>query len=113
MNTSSFLSKLSLVLFILAIASGTAGFCAWKYWNVIFDSLGYATADFVKLNAEKQAMKTPLNLTMYAMPVSFGCAAAGFFIASGVVALMDIAGDVKACFAVGFSRMRNKDDNHA
>ncbi|MFC7506605.1 hypothetical protein ACFQUX_03075 [Pantoea stewartii] len=61
----------------------------------MFSALGYGTADFVTLNAENQAMKTPLNLTMYAMPVGFWCAAAGFLAASGVAFILDVAGDVK------------------
>lgn len=109
----SFLTKLAVVFFLLALACGLAGWGAWKYWNAMFSALGYGTADFVTLNAENQAMKTPLNLTMYAMPVGFWCAAAGFLAASGVAFILDVAGDVKTSVAELFSLMRSKDDNHA
>lgn len=109
----SFLMRLSLACFLLAVTCGVAGVVAWKYWNAIFVALGYGSTDFVKLSAENQAMKTPLNLTMYAMPVGFWCAAAGFLVASGVSFLLDVAGDSKTYFAGLFSLMRSKDDNHA
>lgn len=109
----SFLTKLAVVFFLLAIAFGVAGWGAWKYWNAMFSALGYGSADFVTLSAENQAMKTPLNLTMYAMPVGFWCAAAGFLAASGVSFLLDVAGEVKTSVSELFSLMRSKDDNHA
>lgn len=109
----SFLTKLAVVFFLLAIACGVAGWGAWKYWNAMFSALGYGSADFVTLSAENQAMKTPLNLTMYAMPVGFWCAAAGFLAASGVSFLLDIAGEVKTSVSELFSLMHSKDDNHA
>ena len=113
MTRSSFLMKLTFVLFALACASTVAGFCAWKYWNAIFIVFGYGTTDFGRLNAENQAMKTPLNLTMYAMPVSFWCAAAGLFAASAMALLLDISRDLRAFFAGLFSLMRSKDGHHA
>lgn len=113
MKQASFLMKLAVVFFLLAITCGFAGWGAWKYWDAMFSALGYGTADFVTLNAENQAMKTPLNLTMYAMPVGFWCAAAGFLAASGVSFLLDVAGDVKTYFAELFSLMHSKDDTHA
>ena len=113
MKQASFLMKLAVVFFLLAIACGFAGWGAWKYWSAMFSALGYGIADFMTLNAENQAMKTPLNLTMYAMPVGFWCAAAGFLAASGVSFLLDVAGAIKASFAEFFALMRSKDDTHA
>lgn len=106
MKQASFLMKLAVVFFLLAIACGFAGWGAWKYWNAMFSALGYGIADFMTLNAENQAMKTPLNLTMYAMPV-------GFLAASGVSFLLDVVGDIKTHFVDLYLDMRSKDDNHA
>ncbi|MGS3662791.1 hypothetical protein ACDJ09_22970 [Salmonella enterica subsp. enterica serovar Minnesota] len=113
MKQASFLMKLAVVFFLLAIACGFAGWGAWKYWNAMFSALGYGIADFMTLNAENQAMKTPLNLTMYAMPVGFWCAAAGFLAASGVSFLLDVVSDIKTHFVDLYLAMRSKDDNHA
>ncbi|MGJ7067284.1 hypothetical protein ABM016_18645 [Morganella morganii] len=96
MNSSSFLTKLAFILFILAVTFGVAGFAAWKYWNFMFELLGYNTTDFLKLNAENQAMKTPLNLTMYSMPVNLWCISAGFFVSSGVACFAEICGEIKS-----------------
>ena len=52
MKQASFLMKLAVVFFLLAIACGFAGWGAWKYWNAMFSALGYGIADFVTLNAE-------------------------------------------------------------
>lgn len=109
----SFLTKFAVVFFLLALACGVAGWCAREFWNAIFVALGYGTTDFVKLSTENQAMKTPLNLTMYAMPVGFWCAAAGFLAASGVSFLLDVVGDIKTHFVDLYLAMRSKDDTHA
>lgn len=113
MNRSSFLMKVSFVLFALACASTVAGFCAWKYWHVIWTAAGYDATDFVNLNAERQALKTPLNLMMYAMPGGFWCAGAGLFVVSGLFVLLDMVGDVSVFFSGRFTRMRTKDNHHA
>jgi|GEM_PF-3510654 hypothetical protein len=109
----SFLMRTALVFFLLALACGLAGWGVWKYWNAMFSALGYGTADFVTLDAENQAMKTPLNLTMYAMSVGFWCAAGGLFAASGVAFILDVVGDIKTHFVDLYLAMRSKDDNHA
>ncbi|WP_277972925.1 hypothetical protein [Pantoea agglomerans] len=113
MKQASFLTKLAVVFFLLAIACGFAGWGAWKYWHAIFISLSYGITDFTRLNAENQAMKTPLNLTMYAMPVGFWCAAAGFLVASGLAFLLDAVSDVVAVCARTFSRKKARGDHHA
>lgn len=113
MKHASFLMKLAAVFFLMAIACGLAGWGAWKYWHAIFISLSYGTTDFARLNAENQAMKTPLNLTMYAMPVGFGCAAAGFLVASGLAFMLDGVSDVVAMCARTFSRKKVRGDHHA
>lgn len=109
----SFLMRLALVFFLLAVVCGVAGYVSRYFWQTVFESLKYGTTDFAVLDAENQTMKTPLNLMMYSMPVSFWCAAAGFLAASGVSFLLDVAGAVKTSFAVLFSLMRSKDDNRA
>lgn len=48
----------------------------------MFESLKYGSTDYTQLNAENQAMKTPLNLMMYCMPVGFGCAAVGLLVSA-------------------------------
>jgi len=94
MKHASFLMKLAAVFFLLAVACAVASWGAWKYWHTIFISLSYGTTDFARLNAENQAMKTPLNLTMYAMPVGFGCAAAGFLAASGLAYISGVVDSI-------------------
>lgn len=73
----SFLMRLSLVFFFLFVACAVAGITSRHIWLTIFESLGYGTTDFAALDVENQAMKTPLNLVMYSMPVGLGCAAVG------------------------------------
>ncbi|WP_223813131.1 MULTISPECIES: hypothetical protein [Pantoea] len=109
----SFLAKLAVVFFLLAVAFGLAGWGAWKYWHAIFISLSYGTTDFARLNAENQAMKTPLNLTMYAMPAGFFCAAAGCLAASGLTLILDIISDAVNACTRRFSRKAARGDHHA
>lgn len=113
MKYASFLMKLAVVFFLLALAFGIAGWGAWKYWHAMFSALGYNATDFIRLDMEHRAMKTPLNLTMYAMPVGSWCASAGFLAASCISFLLDGAGEVTAYFADRFSVTRNKGGNHA
>lgn len=84
----SFLMRLSLVFFFLFVACAVAGITSRHIWLTIFESLGYGTTDFAALDVENQAMKTPLNLVMYSMPVGFGSAAVGFLVSSFLTYLL-------------------------
>ncbi|MEQ4763432.1 hypothetical protein [Klebsiella aerogenes] len=105
----SFLMRVSLVCFLLAVTCGVAGVISWKFWSATFESLKYGTTDYLQLDAENQAMKTSLNLVMYSMPVGFGCVAVGF-LASACLAY--ILGAMEGVVAHVSHRLNHKDGSH-
>lgn len=106
----SFLMRTAFVLFLLAVVCCVAGIVAWKFWHITFESLKYGTTDYLHLDAENQAMKTPLNLVMYSMPVGFGCAAVGFLASAG---LAYVLGALEGVVAHVSRRLSRKDGSHA
>ncbi|MGX9838927.1 hypothetical protein ACH32B_23540 [Enterobacter dykesii] len=105
----SFLMRTAFVLLLLAVVCGVAGIVAWKFWHIVFESLKYGTTDYTHLNAENQAMKTPLNLVMYSMPVAFGCAAVGLLASAG---LSYVLGTMEGIVAHVSHRLNCKDGSH-
>lgn len=87
----TFMEKLSVVLFLLAVACGVAGWASWELWRHMFDVAGF-NQDFAALNVEEQSMKTPLNLVMYTMPVGFYCAGLGLLGASALSFVLHLTG---------------------
>lgn len=105
----SFLMRTAFVLFLLAVVCCVAGIVAWKFWHITFESLKYGTTDYLQLDAENQAMKTPLNLVMYSMPVGFGCAAVGLLASAS---LAYVLGAMEAVVAHVSRRLNCKDGAH-
>ncbi|HEC2564903.1 hypothetical protein RZQ20_25580 [Raoultella ornithinolytica] len=105
----SFLMRTAFVLFLLAVVCCVAGIVAWKFWHLMFESLKYGSTDYTQLNAENQAMKTPLNLMMYCMPVGFGCAAVGLLV-SAILAY--VLGAMEAVVAHVSRRLNLKGGSH-
>lgn len=105
----SFLMRTAFVLFLLAVVCCVAGIVAWKFWHIMFESLKYGTTDYTQLNAENQAMKTPLNLVMYCMPVGFGYAAVGLLVSAS---LAYVLGGTEAVVAQVSHRLNRKDGAH-
>lgn len=111
MKTTSFLMKLCLVFFALAVAFAVAGWLDWKYWNVMFNALGYAKTNFSALGVEMQHLKIPLNLTMYVVPTTLGMIAAGLAASSFLCLLLDTLNDVWSHFQV--RQLRRKEQRNA
>ncbi|WP_233268393.1 hypothetical protein [Pantoea sp. BAV 3049] len=106
----SFLMRTALVFFLLAVACGVAGYASRTFWLTAFESLKYGITDFAALDAENQAMKTPLNLVMYVMPVGFGCAGVGLLAASALAYCLGVLDGVMTYFSC---RSGRKDGQHA
>ena len=106
----SFLMRTAFVFFLLAVACGVAGYASRTFWLTAFESLKYGITDFAALDAENQAMKTPLNLVMYVMPVGFGCAGVGLLAASALTYCLGVLDGVMTYFSC---RLGRKDGQHA
>ncbi|HEN4999253.1 TPA: hypothetical protein U6I48_004823 [Klebsiella aerogenes] len=90
MNTVSFYWKLAFVFFLLSLVCFAAGMASWYFWGHMFSYLGYELNDFATLDAENQAMKTPLNLVMYVIPSCFYVTSLGLLLASVISGVADI-----------------------
>lgn len=106
----SFLMRMALVFFLLAVACGVAGYASRTFWLAAFESLKYGITDFAALDAENQTMKIPMNLVMYVMPVGFGCAGVGLLAASALAYCLGVLDGVMTYFSC---RSGRKDGQHA
>jgi len=88
---TSFIKKVSVVLLLLGMACGVAGWASWIFWHHMFDVAGVDRV-FWTLSVDMQVLEKPVNLLMYVMPAGFLSAGLGLLGASVLGFVLHIMG---------------------